>query len=163
MLASRKAIPFLFLVSCLWCSCQTIDLYEKVTPIPAHEWKSSFNPEFRFTIKDTSVPYRLFIVLRHDEKYAYNNIWLSLSTRFPGDTAVQKVQYELPLANSEGWIGKESAMDDLYEHRIELTSRNEPLFFRRAGEYRFTISQIMREDPLLHVYNVGLRIEKQSQ
>jgi gliding motility-associated lipoprotein GldH len=142
-------------------ACQTVDLYEKNVSIPAHEWKSSFKPQFRFLIKDTAA-YELYIVIRHNEKYAYNNIWLNLSTQFPGDTTIRTVPYELPLANNEGWIGKETAMDDLYEHRILITPANQPIIFPRPGEYIFTIAQIMREDPLRHVLNVGLRIEKKQ-
>jgi gliding motility-associated lipoprotein GldH len=65
-------------------------------------------------------------------------------------------QYELPLANNEGWLG--TAMDDLYEHRIRITP-NEGIVLK-AGEYNFSIGQIMRKDPLENVLNVGLRIEK---
>ncbi len=83
---------------------------------------------------------------------------MNLYTQAPGDS-VQKVQYELPLASKEkGWLG--SAMDDLYEHRIALTPQNQKLFFRKPGEYIFTLEQIMREDPLQHVMDVGLRLEK---
>jgi gliding motility-associated lipoprotein GldH len=83
---------------------------------------------------------------------------VNLYTQAPGDS-VQKVQYELPLASKEkGWLG--SAMDDLYEHRIALTPQNQKLFFRKPGEYIFTLEQIMREDPLQHVMDVGLRLEK---
>jgi gliding motility-associated lipoprotein GldH len=142
-------------------SCHTIDLYEKNVAIPGYAWKSSFKPEFRFTIKDTTVPYSVYVVLRHNERYNFNNIWINLSTRIPGDTTVQKVQYELPLANSDGWIGA-VAMDDLYEHRILITPRNEPVYFHKAGEYIFNIEQIMRQDPLENVMNIGLRIEKKQ-
>jgi len=165
MLISRIQRPLLLILfaSLVLASCQTIDLYEKNVSIPGHAWKSSYRPEFRFIIKDTTAPYEVYIVLRHNEKYAYNNIWLNLTTRFPGDTVQHKVQYELPLANSEGWIGTGAAMDDLYEHRILITPRNEPVTFRKPGEYVFTIEQIMREDPLENVLNVGLRIEKKQQ
>jgi GldH lipoprotein len=47
-------------------------------------------------------------------------------------------------------------MDDIYEHRIQLT---EPQHWK-AGVYHFTVEQIMREDPLENVMNVGLRVEK---
>jgi gliding motility-associated lipoprotein GldH len=156
----RRVIPAIMFLSGIY-SCQTIDLYEKNVSIPDFAWKSNFKPEFRFTIKDTTVPYSVYIVLRHNDRYSFNNIWVSLTTRVPGDTAVQKVQYELPLANSEGWIGA-VAMDDLYEHRILITPRNEPVYFRKPGEYIFTIEQVMRQDPLENVMNVGLRIEKNS-
>lgn len=141
----------------LLSSCQTIDLYEKTVPIPKHAWNSSFKPEFRFIIKDTTVPYRVFITLRHTDQYTYNNIWVNLSTQAPGDT-LQKVQYELPLASREGWLG--SGMGDIYDHRIAITPPNQDLYFRRSGEYVFTLEHIMRQDPLLHVLDVGLRLEK---
>jgi gliding motility-associated lipoprotein GldH len=140
--------------------CETISLYERVTSIPGHKWASSYKPEFRFNITDTVSPYEIYITLRHNEKYAFNNIWLKLSTRFPGDTAIRSASYELPLANNEGWIGKEKAMDDLYDHWILITPRNQPLNFPRSGEYIFTLEHIMRQDPLENVLNVGLRIEK---
>lgn len=166
MLIKTKQIQscvFLFFIffAFFLSSCQTIDLYEKDVAISNQKWQSSFRPQFKFIIKDTSVPYRIFIVLRHNEKYNYNNIWLNLYTRAPGDS-VQKVQYELPLATTEkGWLG--TAMDDLYEHRIALVPNNQKFYFKKPGEYIFTIEQIMREDPLQNVLNVGLRIEKQPQ
>ncbi|MBD0276378.1 MAG: gliding motility lipoprotein GldH [Flavisolibacter sp.] len=145
----------------LFSSCQTIDLYEKVVPIPKHEWHSSFKPTFKFVIKDTTVPYQLYIILRHNEKYNYNNIWLNVYTLLPGSREPVKAQYELPLAtNDRGWLG--TGMDDLYEHRIALTPPNEKFFFSHPGEYAFTLEQIMREDPLENVMNVGLRIEKKQ-
>jgi len=49
-------------------------------------------------------------------------------------------------------------MDDIYEHRIELTK---PIRMK-AGIYHFKIEQIMREDPLENVMNVGLRVEKKQ-
>ena len=53
-------------------------------------------------------------------------------------------------------------MDDIYEHRIPLTPVGMPFRFRKPGEYTFTIEQVMREDPLENVMNVGLRIEKKQ-
>ena len=100
----------------------------------------------------------MYVLLRHNEKYEFNNIWISLTYQLKGQTGVTG-QYELPLANNEGWIG--TAMDDLYEHRVRITpSEGIPL---KAGDYLFTIGQVMRKDPLENVLNVGLRIEKKPQ
>src|SRR5688572_24654508 len=99
MLSFQRSRFFSLLVLCIliFSSCGSIDLYEKTVPIPKHEWNSSFKPEFRFTIKDTTVPYRVYITLRHNDRYNYNNIWVNLFTQSPGDT-IRQVQYELPLA-----------------------------------------------------------------
>jgi gliding motility-associated lipoprotein GldH len=94
-------------------------------------------------------------LVRHNEKYEFNNIWISLTYQLKGQQPVTN-QYELPLANNSGWLG--TAMDDLYEHRIRITP-DEGIALK-DGEYIFTIGQIMRKDPLENVLNVGLRIEK---
>ena len=139
-------------------SCTTIDLYEKVVPIPQHKWNNDFKPSFAFTVKDTTTAYQLFIILRHNEKYNYNNIWLNLTAGSPVDS-VQKFMVELPLAtNEKGWLG--SGMDDIYEHRIGLTLDPSKFNFNAPGTYNFTIEHTMREDPLDNVMNVGIRLEK---
>jgi len=140
-------------------SCTSIELYEKSVAIPGHSWKNSYRPSFHFTIRDTSSPYQLFLVLRHNDKYHYNNIYINLSTKQPGSDSARSGSYDLRLAtDNEGWLG--SGMDDIYEHRIPLTPAGGQFYFRKAGDYTFTLEQIMREDPLENVFNVGLRIEK---
>jgi gliding motility-associated lipoprotein GldH len=58
---------------------------------------------------------RFFFVIRHTEKYNYNNIWINLYSQPPGDT-LHKAPYELQLAtNEKGWLG--TGMDDIYEQR----------------------------------------------
>lgn len=150
----KISYSILFLGLLIFASCTTIDVYEKNVVIPKHKWESRFKPNFRFTIKDTSTTYQLFLVLRHNEKYNYNNIWINLYSQPPGDT-LHKAAFELVLAtNEKGWLA--SGMDDIYEHRIRLT---DPVWLK-AGEYNFIVENIMREDPLLNVMNVGLRVEK---
>ena len=136
-------------------SCTTVDLYEKTASIPRHAWKSNFRPSFDFTIKDTSSLYTVFLVLRHNEKYNFSNIYLNLYIKGPGQDSAQKIQRDLVLAtNEKGWLG--SGMDDIYEHRIPLTDAQT----LKAGNYTFTLEQIMREDPLQNVLNAGIRLEK---
>lgn len=151
---------FIFLFSFfVFISCTPVDLYERVATIPEQAWQSSFKPSFTFNISDTTAAYQLFLILRHNNKYNYNNIWINLYRKSP-DGKVSKVPYELPLAtNEKGWLAV--GMDDLYEHRIPLTPpANDTFYFNKPGAYTFMVEQIMREDPLENVMNVGLRIEK---
>lgn len=145
-----------FLVPCALCfsTCTTVDLYEKTVSLPGHEWKSNYKPEFNFTITDTTSLYEAFFVVRHTEKYNYKNIWINLYSQPPGDT-LHKAQFELQLANNEkGWLA--SGMDDIYEHRIRLVRPTQ----LKSGSYKLILENIMREDPLKEVLNVGIRIEK---
>jgi gliding motility-associated lipoprotein GldH len=141
-------------------SCTPLNLYERTVAIPAHEWKSSFIPQFSFQIKDTSARYDLSITLRHRDLYHYNNIWLQINLLSP-DGKQYKFKTEKQLGTNEsGWLG--TGMDDIYEHRISLQKElmENGVSLRRKGRYTLSIKQIMREDPLEQVMNVGLRIEK---
>jgi gliding motility-associated lipoprotein GldH len=151
-----KTSYLLLLTSYIISSCTTIDLYEKNISLPRHEWKSSYKPEFTFIIKDTVALYQVYFVIRHNEKYNYNNIWINLYSQPPGDT-LHKAPYELQLAtNEKGWLA--TGMDDIYEHRLKLTDALK----LKAGEYKFSLENSMREDPLMNVLSVGLRVEKKQ-
>lgn len=158
-MSSLKSL-FILLSFAIWlAACTTVDLFEKTVSIPDHEWKSSLKPEFNFTITDTNSFYLAYLVLRHTEKYNYNNIWINYYYQPPGDT-LHKETREFQLAtNEKGWLG--TGMDDIYEHRIKLTPNARKV--QSPGEYKFVLENIMREDPLKHVLNVGIRIEKVSQ
>jgi gliding motility-associated lipoprotein GldH len=135
-------------------SCETIDIYEKTVAFPNHNWKSAERPSFTFEITDTTTLYNIFLVLRHEDAYSYNNIWVNLTVKGPADTIT--IRREFILGNNrKGWLG--SGMDDIFEHRIPFNNKPTPL---RKGKYVFTLQQDMREDPLDYVMNAGVRVEK---
>jgi gliding motility-associated lipoprotein GldH len=154
----KKLLPYLFLLPLVFAACTPIDMYEKSETVPGHEWKSDFRPAFNFVITDTQSTYKIFLVLRHTEKYSFNNIYVNLYIKGPDQDSAKKFQRDLRLATNEGgWLG--TGVDDIYEHR-SLLAQGQSL---KSGVYTFTIEQIMREDPLQNVLNVGLRLEKETR
>jgi len=142
----------LFFISCV----PAIDVFEKDIIIPKQQWQSDFQPQVDFTIQDTSSLYNIYLVLRHTDAYDYNNIWIKASVQQPGDASPRSQQYNVTLAtNNKGWLG--TGMDDIYQQMVLIQPQTK---FSKAGNYHFTLQQIMREDPLLHVLSAGLRIEK---
>jgi gliding motility-associated lipoprotein GldH len=158
---SLKNIPGLLssIFILTWISCTPpTGVFEKDIALPQQQWASGFQPSFTFTIseQDTAFRYNVYIVLRHTDAYNYNNIWIRGTVRMPGDSAARSDRYDLPLASNEkGWLG--SGMDDIYEQRVWVQQSTK---FNHPGTYSFTLEQIMREDPLKHVLNVGVRIER---
>ena len=135
-------------------SCQTIDVYEKTATFSKHSWKSAEQPSFTFEITDTTSLYNIFLVMRHEDAYNYNNIWINLTVKSPAD--VVTIRREFILANNrQGWLG--SGMDDIFEHRLPFNDKPAPL---HKGIYTFTLQQDMREDPLDYIINAGIRVEK---
>lgn len=126
--------------------------------IPEQVWDNTNKPSFTFTITDTTASYNIFIVVRHTDAYNYNNLWLTLGLQAPGDS-IHSQNINIELGNdAKGWEG--TGMDDIFEIRKNITPG--PLPFKKAGNYTFTIAQIMRENPLRHILNVGIRVEKVS-
>jgi len=153
-----KKSLLIVLIALAFGSCQTsIDVFEKNVVIPDHAWSSNFKPEIKFTVRDTMARYNIYAVIRHTDAYEFNNIWINIYTKIPGDSTMRKQQLDLKLATDDkGWLG--SGMDDIFEHRILITAQPEPL--TKAGVYIFRLENIMRVDPLPEVLNVGIRVEK---
>ena len=156
---SIKNYPVLILlISLSWClsACSETEVFEKNKSIPKYKWQYDLQPVFEFTIRDTSTLYNLFVVLRHTDAYGYNNIWLNIGTQFPGDS-IRYQRFDLQLGNdATGWEG--TGMDDIWEVRKPITRG--PTKFNKTGIYKFSVAQIMRENPLPGIMSVGIRVER---
>ncbi len=145
----------LLVCAVLFIGCDAIGVFEKTNFFTSHHWKSKQPLKYEFTITDTTKLYQIFVIIRHEDAYRYNNIWVKLTTQAPNDTAKSQL-LNLRLAdNKKGWLG--TGIDDIFDHRIRITRSAQKL---RKGIYSFTLEQAMREDPITAVLNAGIRIEK---
>lgn len=153
-----SSVKKLFVYLCLavtLAGCATLDVYEKIIFFPGHEWKSTDKPTFAFTIEDTVSTYQIFVILRHEDAYHYNNIWVNITTQAPRDTVRTQLINIILADNKKGWLG--TGMDDVFDHRARITHL--PIKLKK-GNYTFTLQQNMREEPLQFVLNAGIRVEK---
>ena len=150
-----------FLISLLpliFASCIKIDLFEKQATIPSQQWFYTDVPKFTFHIDDTTSLYNVYVILRHTDLYKYNNIWLRIGLKTPTDSFNYQNVNVVLATDAKGWEG--TGMDDIYEVRKSISAT--PFSFKTSGDYTFSIQQIMRENPLKNILNVGLRVEKVS-
>jgi gliding motility-associated lipoprotein GldH len=152
----KVTVLLMSMSTCVLYSCGRVDVYEKNATIPSYAWSRSHHAKGEFQITDTNSLYNIYIVLRHLDKYAYNNIWLNVGLKSPGDSMYnQKVN--LTLGNDvSGWEG--TGMNDIWEVRKLISGQ--PRRFKKAGDYQFDISHIMRDEPLQGIMSAGLRVEK---
>jgi gliding motility-associated lipoprotein GldH len=143
---------FLFLAA-----CNKINVYEKHAAIPGFSWSKTFAPQFEFENTSAQSRYRIFLVVRHTNAYKYGNLWVRLNITPKGDST-QSEEFNIALTrNNEQWAG--TGMDDIYELRRELKFQKIRLE-KDISACTFSLEQIMRDDPLKNIMNVGLRIEK---
>lgn len=153
----RRFVVF-FLCCSLMVACLPAPHFQKQVAIPGNEWAYNFVPQFDFGISDTTAQYRPYFIIRHTQAYPYNNIWLWVSVKGPGDTIAKRVRINVTLAEASGkWLGR--GMGEIYEQRMPL-SLGDSISFSRYGGYQIKLEQNMRVNPLPEVLHVGMRVEK---
>ena len=154
-LPAFKRYLHLLCISLFTYSCTTVGLYERTAIMPKQQWQSTFHPTFTFTIQDTNSLYHIYITIRHTDMYAYNNIWINVGTASPNDSIKYQALNLILANNTTGWFG--TGMDDIFEHRVRITKT--PMLLKK-GLYTFVLAPLMRVDPLPHILNIGIRLEK---
>lgn len=141
--------------SILFVGCLSSPYYQSEESLPGNAWTYQNKPSFKFEITDTSTYYNLFFIVRHTEAYPFENIWIWVYAKEPGDTTFQKTRIEIPLAEKSGkWLGR--GMGEIWEQRMPIAL--DKVF--RKGQYEVRFEQNMRVNPLPEMLHVGLRIEK---
>jgi len=81
-----KKIFAISILSVFFASCIKINLFEKQATIPSQQWFYSNEPQFTFHIDDTTSLYNVYVIIRHTDRYEYNNIWLRIGLKTPSDS-----------------------------------------------------------------------------
>lgn len=132
--------------------------FQSQEPIPGNAWQYSFKPTFTFDVTDTEARYQPYFIIRHTQAYPYNNIWMWVYVKAPGDSIARKSRVSVVLAEQTGkWLGR--GMGEIYEQRMRIAV-TDSFNFRRKGTYKISLEQNMRINPLPEVLNVGFRLEK---
>lgn len=144
-----------FIMAVFTGSCTDSAYFEQNKSIENRSWEYNNSPKFDVTIDDTDARYDVFINLRHGGGYDFANIFVLLHQKGPQllDTAYRQ---EISLAQLDGrWLGRSAGA--LYEVQ-HLAHRD--FMFPDTGIYTFTIEQNMRQNPLLDVSDVGIKLVK---
>lgn len=122
------------------------------------EWSATEPAVFEFSIQDTTRAFDFLLDLRHTEAYPFSNLYLFMQLDFPnGKKSIDTL--ECVLADERGrWFGRSPG--DLVDHRILL---NERAIFPLKGDYKITIAQAMRVEPLPEIMDVGFALEEWRQ
>jgi gliding motility-associated lipoprotein GldH len=136
-------------------ACRSEVVHHADIHVPDEGWSRDWRPEFAFSIADTNALHDVYIDLRHTGDYAFSDLYLFATVRGPGlPPAVDTV--ECLLADPAGrWYGKGRG----YIHSLHLLYKAGKRF-PRPGRYSIELEQAMRVDPLEHVLDVGISVEK---
>lgn len=154
----------LILISILFVSCANDTVFTKYKGIENNKWHKDSIISFNFNAIDTLSKNAVYINLRNDKNYEFNNLFLIASVEFPNKTKViDTLEYE--MADVKGrFLGTGST--DLKENKLEYKTN---IKFPVVGKYHFSIQHAMRKigkengvDFLNGITDVGIEIENSN-
>jgi gliding motility-associated lipoprotein GldH len=151
----------LILVAVLFFSCDKKRVFDEYKSVGS-AWNKDSIVTFDLPVLDSTKRYNLFVNLRDNNNYKYNNLFLIVSLESPnGYTKVDTLEYE--MANPDGTLLGEG-FTDLKESKLYY---KENVRFR--GKYKVHIKQAVRENGkvpgvtlLEGITEVGFRIENKE-
>ncbi|MBC7554068.1 MAG: gliding motility lipoprotein GldH [Taibaiella sp.] len=140
------------------CLSYPAPYYQKQEPIPKNAWNYNFRPLFKFEITDSASRYQPYFIVQHTQAYPYNNLWMWIYIKTPGDSIIKKERVNITLAAPNGqWLGR--GLGAIYEERVAV-DLGDSVRFNRNGLYEIALEQNMRVNPLPEVLHIGFRLEK---
>lgn len=127
-------------------------------------WNKDSVYQFTFSELDTVQRHHMFITVRNDASYPYNNLFLITELEFPnGKTVKDTLEYEMALPDGT-WLGK--GYGSIKENKLWY---KENIVFPVPGVYRLSLSHAMRKNGnvngvvnLQGITDVGFQIEKSN-
>jgi gliding motility-associated lipoprotein GldH len=152
----QKRVTLLVLfVAVLFSACDQNRVFENYQTIKDDSWYINQKPSFYLDIKDTVAEHNVYFNIRHTGNYKYSNLFILFTIQGPKAKAeTQRLEFKLAEADGK-WLG--SGLGDIYSNQIKVM---EKIKFPRKGVYSFTIEQNMRDNPLVGIEDIGVRVEK---
>jgi len=159
----RNSISLLlFFLSLFFVSCDASGVFDTYQTIP-NQWNKENLVTFKVQAPDSINKYDLFVNLRNNQEYKYNNLYLIIEMNFPhGKTVKDTLEYKMAKPNG-AFLG--TGFSSIKENKLWY---KENFTFTETGEYQINIQHAMRENGKVNgvvdlegVTDVGFRVEKQ--
>ena len=156
-----KSSGILLLAAILLFSCDKKRVFDEYKSVGS-AWHKDSVVTFDLPVLDSTKKYNLFVNLRDNNNYPFNNLFLIVSLEMPnGFTKVDTLEYQ--MANPDGTL-LGNGFTDIKESKLFY---KEDVKFR--GKYKVHIKQAVRQsgkipgvEELEGVTDVGFRIEQKD-
>ncbi len=128
-------------------------------------WNKDMVLEFSFSEMDTIQKHDIFINVRNDESFPYNNLFLIAEMTSPtGETVTDTLEYKMAMPDGT-WLGK--GYGSIKENKLWY---KENIVFSTSGVYTLQISHAMRKNGNVNgvvnlegITDVGFEIAKSNK
>jgi len=159
----RLKSSFIFLAALpMLISCDDKRVFDEYKSISGGTWNKDSIVGFDVEMTDTVARYNLFVNVRNNNSYPYNNLYLIVEMMQPGTNLAKVDTLQYQMANPDGTLMGEG-FTDIKENKLWY---KENVTFPKPGKYRFNIQQAVRQSgkiggvqELDGITDIGFRIE----
>lgn len=161
MMKNNKFLLLLVFLTLL-VSCDSKQIFDEYRTLESGEWEINTPITYQFTVKDTLANKNLFLNIRNNNDYEFNNLFLITKMNFPdGNNIIDTLEYD--MADKTGnFLGE--GFSEIKENKLFY---KEHILFPAKGDYSLEVFQAMRKNgevegiqKLKGIIGVGFRIEK---
>lgn len=160
---SRNLIFIALLVAVVSCSEGLVKSEFQATD--SGSWAKDDEVAFSFSEMDTIQKHDMFINVRNDNSFSYNNLFLIAELNFPnGEIVTDTLEYEMALPDGT-WLGK--GYGSIKENKLWY---KENIVFPTSGVYTLRLTHAMRKngnvngvENLEGITDVGFEIIKSNK
>lgn len=135
-------------------ACDRKRVYEEFSAIPASGWEKYSVANFKVPIAQKDRNYNLYLNSRNLENYPYSNLWLFIEIMSPDSVFIRDtLEFQLALPNGK-WTGRGTG--GVYENQFNYKTN---VFFPEIGTYTFQVQHGMRDNELVGLKDIGIRLE----
>ncbi len=146
-------------------ACDEQRVFEKNTDIADNAWHKDSVVHFQVPIQQADVPYNLYYNVRNALSYDAQNLYLQIEIADSTGNVVATDLNNIELFDRQTGKPFGDGLGDLFDHQIPIYK---DFTFPHAGTYDIRIQhkmresdqRIMRDNHLLNIISVGVRIEK---
>ena len=165
-----KRIKYIIPILLLFLSCDSNQIFDQYQSFP-NQWNKNEVVSFTVTPPDSTQAYNLFVNIRNNNDYKFNNLFLIVELNYPNGKVIKDTLNYKMAAPDGTLLG--TGFSDIKESKLWYkgyndpnTGQENPFVFDESGEYVVNIEHAMREngevdgvENLEGVTEVGFRIE----
>ena len=152
-----QGILLSFILILFLSACEQSSFYDHTITLGEDPWAYDESLDFSIGVSDTSAIYDMHLNMSYSEEYAYENVYLRITTEFPTRDSREE-NLNVQLADKGGnWIGKCSS--GVCTTKVYLL---ENFRFPENGEYVFSFEQYTRDSLLNNIKALQLSLYEKT-
>lgn len=148
----KKQYSLLIIIALVLSSCHGRTVFSDFSEIEGLTWEKGEEYAFNVQIDDPAKVYELSLLIRNNDDFQKQNLWLCITREHNGQIEIDTVNIFL-IDEMGKWRG--SGLRNTYDNNLIWRAN---YHFPEAGSYVFRFLHLMRTDSLKGIERIGLEV-----